>query len=168
MLSVLTASCISIQLTPRPPNVEFTSLICFTVGAVFGCKAGSSLGAMVMLVNGFLSPYGFAGMLMPFQMAGMALMGFVGGVYGKSLRDGLSTRSISAEAAVLGAFFTLIYDIITNAACAPWYGGDVILALIAGTWFTAVHVASNAVAFGLALAPLLRALKRLTGSVVES
>jgi len=70
LLIILSALCIGIQLTPRPPNVEFTSLIVFLVGAIFGISFGATLGTLVMFINGFFSPWGFAGLMLPFQVAG--------------------------------------------------------------------------------------------------
>ena len=163
LLSMLTALCVGIQLTPRPPNVEFTSLICFTVGAIFGIQAGAFLGGLTMFTNSFVSPWGFAGLITPFQMIGMVIIGIVGGIYGKSVKGNTSAHLTSIEAATLGAFLTLIYDVITNAACAPWYNWNVILALIMGTWFTILHVGSNTVLFGFMFSPLSKIVKRLYG-----
>jgi len=138
--------CVGIQLTPRPPNVEFTSLICFLTGFLFGGFFGALLGALTMFINGFLSPWGFAGIIMPFQILGMALMGFVGGVYRKSLGKEPSARWFSFEVSFLAAFLTLVYDL-----------------LIMGTWFTIVHVVSNTALFGSALFGLTRIASNLLG-----
>lgn len=163
-ISILASLSVGVQLAPRPPNVELTSLICFLTGFLFGIFSGALLGALTMFVNGFLSPYGFAGMLMPFQMMGMTIMGIAGGIYRKSLEEKPSSaRLISIEVAALGAFFTLIYDIITNLACAPWYGWNVTLALIMGTWFTVVHVVSNTVLFGAVFFGLVRTVGNVLG-----
>ena len=114
-LITMTALCIGIQLAPRPPNVEFTSLICFLTGFLFGALFGALLGALTMFINGFLSPWGFAGIIMPFQMLGMALMGFAGGFYRKFVGENFDiSKSLNLESACLAAFLTLIYDIITN------------------------------------------------------
>lgn len=164
LLIVLASLCVGIQITPRPPNVEFTSLICFLVGFLFGVRFGALLGALTMFINGFLSPWGFAGVIMPFQMIGMMIIGIAGGIYRKSLRGNPSfSRLISLEAAILGAFLTLIYDILTNAACAPWYDWNIILALVMGTWFTIVHVVSNTVLFGAVFFGLVKSASNLLG-----
>jgi len=81
LFSVLIATCLGVQLSPRPGNVEFTSLITFTLGVFFGGVIAGMFGASVMFVNGFLSPWGLAGMNMPFQMAGMIIIGVAGGIY---------------------------------------------------------------------------------------
>jgi uncharacterized membrane protein len=163
LLSVLTALCIGIQLTPRPPNVEFTSLTCFIVGSIFGCGAGAFLGGLTMFINGFLSPWGFAGLIMPFQMMGMAMVGIAGGIYGKSLKRNSSSRLISIEAAALGAFLALIYDTITNAGFALLFKLDLVFVLIMGVWFTLIHVCSNSALFGLSFTSLLKVMNQLYG-----
>jgi hypothetical protein len=156
-----------IQLTPRPPNVEFTSLIVFLVGVSLGIAFGGLLATIVMLVNGFFSPWGFAGLLLPFQIAGMVIIGVTGGLYGRA-RRGTYSLSHSGETAVLGAFLTLIYDVITNFGVAAGQVGTPMLpaftsAIIFGAPFSAVHVVSNFWVFLAAFYPLIRALQKLSG-----
>ncbi|MEM1566715.1 MAG: ECF transporter S component [Candidatus Bathyarchaeia archaeon] len=168
LLAVITALCVGIQLTPRPPNVEATSLICFLVGFMFGACFGALLGALTMFINGFLSPWGFAGIIMPYQMAGMALMGFAGGFYRKILGENPNsvnhpTKILRLEVSSLAAFLTLIYDVITNIGWALPSGIPIIIALIQGAWFTVIHVASNVVFFGSAFFILVRIISSLLG-----
>ena len=163
-LTVMAALCVGIQLTPRPPNVEFTSLICFLTGFLFGALFGALLGALTMFINGFLSPWGFAGIIMPFQMLGMALMGFAGGFYRKMLGGNFSvSESLNFESACLAAFLTLIYDIITNAGYAILFNLPIIAVLITGVWFSIVHVVSNTVLFGAAFHRLVKIVGSLVG-----
>lgn len=168
LLAVMTALCVGIQLTPRPPNVEATSLICFSVGFLFGAGFGALLGALTMFINGFLSPWGFAGIIMPYQMAGMALIGFTGGFYRKILGGNPNnvvnpTKTLRLEVSFLAAFLTLIYDIITNIGWALPSGVPIIIALIQGAWFTVIHVTSNVVFFGGAFFILVRIISNLLG-----
>lgn len=169
LLIVLSALCIGIQLTPRPPNVEFTSLIVFLVGAIFGISFGATLGILVMFINGFFSPWGFAGLMLPFQVTGMVIVGIGGGLYRRT-RGGLYDTKSGIETAVLGAFLTLVYDIITNFGIAVSYMllGIPILpafisAIISGAPFSMIHVVSNTAVFGLAFFPLTNALQKLLG-----
>ena len=163
-LTVMAALCVGIQLTPRPPNVEFTSLICFLTGFLFGALFGALLGALTMFINGFLSPWGFAGIIMPFQMLGMALMGFAGGFYRKTLGGNFNvSESLNFESACLAAFLTLIYDIITNAGYAILFNLPIIAVLITGVWFSIVHVVSNTVLFGAAFHRLVKIVGSLVG-----
>ena len=163
-LIVMAALCIGVQLTPRPPNVEFTSLICFLTGFLFGALFGALLGALTMFINGFLSPWGFAGIIMPFQILGMALMGFAGGVYRKLIGNDFSiSKSLNFESACLAAFLTLIYDLITNAGYAVLFNLEIVVVLIAGVWFSIIHVVSNTILFGAAFHRLVKIVGSLVG-----
>jgi hypothetical protein len=166
---VLAALCIGLQLTPRPPNVEFTSLIVFLAGAVLGVSFGAGLGAFVMFVNGFVSPWGPAGLILPFQMIGMALVAVGGGLYKRS-KGGSYDADSYAETAVLGAFLTLVYDALTNLGWAvpQMLAGQPIFlafigALITGAVYSASHVVSNTIFFGSAFVPVTNALQKLLG-----
>jgi hypothetical protein len=131
---------------------------------LFGAFFGALLGALTMFINGFLSPWGFAGIIMPFQMLGMALIGFVGGVYRKSLGKNPSVGySLNLEVISLAAFFTLVYDIITNVGYAVLFNVNIIAVLILGTWFTIVHVVSNTLLIGGAFFGLVRIVGNLLG-----
>lgn len=171
LLITLTALCVGIQLTPRLPNVESTSFICFLVGFLFGSFLGASLGALTMFINGFLSPWGFAGVIMPFQMLGMALMGFMGGVYRRLLGGGggiPKSNVLNLEVSFLAAFFTLIYDVITNVGWALPTNTPVVVALFSGALYTVIHVVSNAFLFGTAFLPLTRIVGNLAGESIWS
>lgn len=74
------------------------------------------------------------------------------------------------ETAVLGAFLTLVYDMVTNLGVAVSYaltGMPLPLALASaiasGALFSAIHVVSNAAVFGVVFVPLTNALRRLLG-----
>lgn len=169
LFTILSALCIGIQLSPRPPNVEFTSLLVFLAGTVFGSLTGSTLGASVMFINGFLSPWGFAGLMLPFQMTGMAIVGCVGGLYGRTKKD-VYARDTCGETAVLGAFLTVLYELITNFGVAVSYMltglplfPAIFSAAIFGAPFSLVHVASNCLIFFVAFFPLTRILQQFFG-----
>jgi hypothetical protein len=130
---------------------------------------GVGLGVLVMFVNGFVSPYGFAGLLLPFQVIGMAVVGVGGGLYGRSRRGSYDAKSC-AETAVLGAFLTLVYDALTNfgVAILQVLGGQPVLpafvsVLVYGAFFSLVHVVSNTIFFGAAFVPVMSALQKLLG-----
>ncbi|MDH7478046.1 MAG: ECF transporter S component [Candidatus Bathyarchaeota archaeon] len=172
LFSILTAICLALQLSPRPPNVEFTSLFTFIIGFIYGSSAGLLFGSFVMVVNGFFSPWGFAGLNMPFQMVGMGLVGLAGGLYQKFSRGYASIR-FNVEVSVLGAFLTTIYDLITNLGVALQFvlsGTPIFLAvptaLAYGTPLSLIHVSSNIAVFGVAFFPLVKAVKNVV--VVEA
>jgi hypothetical protein len=148
--------------------VEFTSLISFTVGVAFGCWFGVVLGASVMFVNGFLSPYGLAGLVILFQAAGMSLIGLAGGVYSKTVAED-KAKWMPVEVAILGAFLTLIYDTITNVGYALQFSmftnsiiASFIGVLVAGSVFMVIHVASNTVLFMTSI-PIVKGIQKLLG-----
>jgi hypothetical protein len=172
LLGVLAALCLAIQLSPRPPNVEFTSLFTFIVGYMFGSVVGIAFGSFVMFVNGFFSPWGFAGVNMPFQIAGIAVIGLAGGLYKRYFRS-WSETAFYLEVAVLGAFLTVLYDLITNFGVALFYmvAGvhptlAVMTALAYGTPFSLIHVFSNILVFGAIFFPLVQTLTH--AKVVEN
>ncbi len=170
LLSLLSSVCLAVQISPRPfPNVELTSLLVFLVGAFFGVFVGGALGAAVMFINGFLSHWGFAELMLPFQMAGMVIIGVAGGLYGGT-KKGIYTQASCVETAVLGAFLTLVYDVVTNIgfAMSIMLSGTpmlpaVVTTLVAGAPFSVIHVVSNTCVFMVAFFPLTRALQQCTG-----
>lgn len=127
------------------------------------------LGFFVMLFNGFFSPWGFAGIILPFQILGMMLLGFSGGLYGKA-RNHSYTPASSLEVAVIGAFLTLIYDLLTHFGFAlgiVFIGTPLIPALvsviISGALFSAVHIISNVAVFGLSFFPIIKTIHEFLG-----
>jgi hypothetical protein len=166
---IMTALCLAIQITPRLPNVEFTSFFCFVMGLTLGALWGACLGSFVMLVNGFLSSYGFGGINIPFQMAGMVIAGVLGGLYKRFTCDISFSARFSLETAVLGAFIALTYDLITNLG----YGISLVLVgespslalltvIASGSFFSLVHVVSNTLVFGVLFLPTTKALNSLS------
>ena len=168
LLIVLAATCLGLQLLPRPPNVEFTSFLSFIVGLMEGVVVGVFFGGFVMLVNGFLSPWGFGGLNIPFQMVGMAVAGVFGGFYRRFTRDVSFSARFCLETAVLGALIALIYDVVTNVGFGVQLmlsGMDPTVALFTsiayGSFFSLLHVLSNSVVFGALFLPLTNALSSL-------
>jgi len=140
---------------------------------MFGAAFGASLGALTMFINGFLSPWGVAGIIMPYQMAGMALIGFMGGVYRRVLGKNSTEikdppKILSLEVSFLAAFLTLVYDVITNIGWALPSNTPIIAALISGAWLTAVHVVSNTLFFGGTFFILVRIIGNFIGENIWS
>ena len=169
LLSVLSATCLSVQLLPRPMNLEFTSVIVFVTGMIFGVFFAGMVGGSVMFVNGFLSPYGFAGIALPFQIVGMAIIGVVGGIYSKMADSKLSKEGF-IETAVLGAFLTFTYDVVTNVSAAvpitlsgvP-FSQALIIVFVRGAIPSAIHIGWNTALFGLVTGPLVSTMQKMLG-----
>jgi hypothetical protein len=167
-LIILTALCTAVQVIPRPPNVEFTSFFSFIMGMTEGTIVGALFGSFVMLINGFLSPWGFGGLNIPFQMVGMTIAAVLGGIYRRFTHNIDSSPKFSLETAVLGAFIALIYDLITNAGVASQLmlaGENPSLALFTtlaiGSFYSLLHIASNTVVFGVLFLPVTSGLNSL-------
>jgi len=133
-----------------------------------GAIVGAFFGSFVMLINGFLSPYGFGGLNIPFQIMGMMIAAVLGGAYRRFTRDTTLSKNFFLEAAVLGAFIALIYDLITNLG----FGVQLILtgedaslafftAVVYGSFYSLVHIVSNSVVFGVLFLPITNALNSL-------
>jgi hypothetical protein len=168
LFGVLAALCLAIQLTPRPPNVEFTSFLTFTVGVICGALDGAFFGCFIMFVNGFLSPYGFAGLNMPFQMFGMAIAGILGGVYRKLMPEQIDSARFCTETAIVGAVIALIFDLVTNVGVGfqlVLSGTNFALAMLTaiayGVFFSMVHIFSNTAVFGILTLPSIKTLNNL-------
>jgi len=168
LFGILAALCLAIQLTPRPPNVEFTSFITFTVGLICGILDGAFFGCFIMFVNGFLSPYGFAGLNMPFQMFGMAIAGILGGVYRRLMPEQTDSARFCTETAIVGAVIALIFDVITNVGVGfqlVLSGMNFPLAMLTaiayGAFFSIIHILSNTAVFGILSLPSIKTLNDL-------
>jgi len=167
LISILIAVCIGIQLTPRFANVEFTSFIVFIIGVLFGSYVGCFSGILVMFVNGFLSPWGYAGINLPFQMVGMSVAGLIGGLYRRYL-PASNYRRFCFEVSVLGALIAFTYDLVTNFGFAVQltYGFPssilLLMILVSGALFSLVHVVSNVIIFGALSFPLMKACEEFS------
>ena len=168
LFGILAALCLAIQLTPRPPNVEFTSFLTFTVGVIFGVLDGAFFGCFVMFVNGFLSPYGFAGLNMPFQMFGMAIAGILGGVYRRLMSEQIDSARFCTETAIVGAVIALVFDLVTNVGVGfqlVLSGTNFALAMLTaiayGVFFSMIHIFSNMAVFGMLTLPSIKTLNNL-------
>lgn len=120
-----------------------------------------------MFINGFLSPWGFTGLNMPFQMLGMSIIGFAGGVYRKTLRGEKFSPIHFFEVVVIGASLTLLYDLITNLGFAILFQINFIAALIMGAWFMVIHVGWNTFLFFISFFPLIKIVKKVWGGDKE-
>ncbi len=167
LISLLFAVSTALQVMPRPPGIEFTSLMIFTTGVVFGSVFGASLGLFVMFVNSFLSPWGFASLNMPFQMLGMSIIGAVGGLYKIDQRG---NARFYVEAAILGGLLTFIYQIILNAGYAIYVAlflskisvlEALVLVQVTGVLFTVTYIVTNTIIFGVGAVPLVSAIRKV-------
>jgi hypothetical protein len=138
------------------------------MGLTEGALVGAILGSFVMLANGFLSSWGFGGIYIPFQMAGMIISGVLGGIYKRFTGDISFSARFSLETAALGAFIALTYELIVNLG----YSVPLVLAgespslalltvIASGSFFSLIHIMSNTLVFGVLFLPVTNALNRL-------
>ncbi|MHA1722395.1 MAG: ECF transporter S component [Candidatus Baldrarchaeia archaeon] len=148
------------------PNVELMSFMVFVAGYIYGSYAGALVGLIAMGIYGIWNPWG--GAVPPIfiaQVGCTALIGAVGGITNKVLNTPNSGSEKALGAAALGGVLTIIYDLITNYAYAVAFGlaQQFVLVLIAGAWFSLIHVISNTIIFGILLTPVSRTLKNTLG-----
>lgn len=144
------------------PNVELMSFMVFISGYIYGSCIGTLVGFIAMSIYAMWNPWG--GPVPPIfvaQVGCMALIGAVGGIANKILNMPNSSSEKMLEAAALGGVLTIVYDLVTNYAYAIAFGlaRQFIFVLIAGAWFSLVHVISNTLIFGILLAPVSRMLE---------
>jgi LytS/YehU family sensor histidine kinase len=145
------------------PNIELSSIMVFLSGFLFGPVIGAFVAFIAMIIYQIWNPWG--AFIPPIGLAviGCAVfIGIIGGILGKALQrfDYSDTRWFLLPA-LFGILLTLLFDLITNFAYSVTFGMPFIVALITGLPFTAVHVISNAILFGLVTQPVTRAVHQL-------
>ncbi len=98
-------------------------------------------------------------------MLGIAIIGIVGGFFKITKQGKLGFYS---EAAILGAFLTLVYQIILNVGYALFYLPPplleaIVAAEISGAIVTAIATISNIILFGFGTLPLVHAITKILG-----
>jgi uncharacterized membrane protein len=155
------------------PNVELSSVMVFLSGYLFGIPVGASVGLFAMTIFEFLNPWG--PFIPPIGLAVIGctmLSGILGGAVGSRRRLSKHTGAQwYAGVALLGAVFSIFFDLVTNYAYSATFGVPYLVALVMGLPFSAVHVISNLLLFGLLTPPVLRAAQYLrieTGTQQDS
>lgn len=147
-------------------NVKVMDIIVFITGFCFGPLSGALTGILSWTVYGVINPYGFVPQIWLATMFSESIYGIVGGFLGKNLGSiDLNYKNFSLNI-LLGAFgfiLTLIYDLITNLVYASTFDVPIFISIILLIPFSALHELSNALLFGVASVPLIRAIKKLSG-----
>jgi len=160
------------RLLAEIPNVELMTLTVFIAGTCCGARLGSAVGALSILLHSLLNPLGPApAPLLGAQVAGFIVIGASGGIAGPRIEPaGGWGVAVSAAA---GFALTLVYDVLTTLAVAflALGGARFVEGLrgffVAGALFVAWHVGINTVVFGLAVLPLVRAVRAWQGGKVS-
>ena len=143
------------------PNVKLLDTVVFSSAYAFGFKLGAAIAICSELVWSLISPYGFAGLIIPFTVGGEILFAFAGyfasRIWGKP--DGLSV--FSAKNTFFGAFLLIcafVWDFETNIGTGLITGARNLPALLSflvvGIPFMIPHEIADFV-FGSLLAPII-------------
>jgi hypothetical protein len=142
------------------PNVELISLVLFTAGFLLGARDGAVTGGASGLLYTVLNPYGPAHpAVSAAQVAGFAIIGAAGALARPGVIWSRGPLPAAALLGLLGALFTALYDLLTNAAFG-WIIGQVRATVLLGIPFLVIHVVSNAAIFAVVGSSLLSVLRR--------
>jgi uncharacterized membrane protein len=127
LISVFSALCVVIgyikvsALFSLPNVVEFTTVLVFISGIMFGRAVGALNGAISVAIITLIpypltSPAAFLFVTPPILLAVMiglgALYGIVGGIFGKRYSTKKMSRKMIVELAFLGFLLTFTYDVL--------------------------------------------------------
>jgi uncharacterized membrane protein len=188
LISVFSALCVVIgyvkvsSLFSLPNVVEFTTVLVFVSGLMFGLVVGALDGAIsvaiIMLIPYPLtSPAAFLFVTPPILLAVMiglgALYGIVGGILGKRYRTQKMSRRMIVELAFLGFLLTFTYDVLGSVgfylAYSVYYSSvwEAILLTFIPTIYMPyppiIHTFTNTIIFALFVPSLVKAIGRLQG-----
>ncbi|MEM3673597.1 MAG: hypothetical protein QW468_05195 [Candidatus Bathyarchaeia archaeon] len=151
-------------------NVKLMDFIVFVGGFCFGPLAGAMIGVTSWVVYGSLNPLGFSFPVWLSTMFSEAIYGIAGAFVKRSLNsdgfDGFRNERVPLCLffAFLGVLLTLIYDLITNIVFGYVSGWNILFAIVVGfVPFGVLHMASNALFFGLGCVPAINAVFQLVG-----
>jgi len=188
LISVFSALCVVIgyikisSLFSLPNVVEFTAVLVFVSGLMFGWVVGALDGAISVAIITLIpypltSPAAFLFVTPPILLAVMiglgALYGIVGGILGKRYSVKKMSRRMVVELAFLGFLLTFTYDVLGSVgfylAYSIYYSSvwEAILWTFIPTFYMPyppiIHTFTNTVIFALLVPPLVKAIGRLQG-----
>jgi hypothetical protein len=151
-------------------NVKFMDFIVFMGGFCLGPLAGGLIGASCWAVYGILNPLGFSlGIWVATIFSEAIFFGVAGGFMRKMFNkpalegSGGSRINLGIFFGVVGVFSTLAYDIITTVAF--WFilapQSSLFVVFLFGVPFTAAHLLSNAIFFGVGSVPVINLISKL-------
>ncbi len=145
------------------PNVELSSVMVFLSGFLFGPIIGALVGFIAMVIYQLWNPWG--AFIPPIGLAVIGctiFIGIVGGIVGKALQrlDYPDIRWFWIPA-MFGLLLTLFFDLVTTLAYSLTFSIPFIVSFIMGLPFTLIHIASNAILFGLITQPVTQAVHQL-------
>jgi uncharacterized membrane protein len=188
LISVFSALCVVIgyikvsSLFSLPNVMEFTTVLVFVSGLMFGWVVGALDGAISVAIITLIpypltSPAAFLFVTPPILLAVMiglgALYGIVGGILGKRYNTKKMSRKMIVELAFLGFLLTFTYDVLGSVgfylAYSVYYSSvwEAILLTFIPTIYMPyppiIHTFTNTIIFALLVPPLVKAIGRLQG-----
>ena len=139
-------------------NIELMSVLLFIAGFLYGKYVGIFVGLISSIIYYGWNPFGVSPLPMYITCVGcMAFIGLLGGILNasqtKKKKIDIKLSNI-AKLALIGFFFTLLFDILTNLIYAYiYYAGNIHLAFITGLPFMIIHLISNTIIFALLVLP---------------
>jgi LytS/YehU family sensor histidine kinase len=140
-------------------NIELLSVLIFTAGFLYGMHIGVLVGLISSVVYYGWNPFGFSPL--PMYITTVALMTFIGFLGGFMNQDTPIPQKIEItktnifKIALIGLFYTILFDILTNIIIAYiYYGGNILFAFIYGSPFIAIHIISNTLIFAGLVFPI--------------
>ncbi len=151
------------------PSVEFGTAVLFVTAYVFGLGMGIWCTLLMSLVFGIMNPWGsFIPQIWIFQVIGWTYVCATAALLGRNSPVIDHNRPSFLKLATVGAFITLVFDLLANAGFSLAFGYPYFLSILTGLPFTAVHVFSNALIIPLAVPRLELAIKRDLGGAIWS
>lgn len=144
------------------PNVELVTSIVFISGVYLGPRRGMTVGVVAEFIFSATNPLGSGLVFFPLllaQVAGMGLVGFVGGILKRPLKSKNYGLGKSIFLGTTGALLTFVYDTVTTLSyplTAGFEPKQTVAIWVAGIGFTLLHQASNAIIFFAALPRVFR------------
>ncbi len=140
------------------PNVELMSLMAALAGAAMGPRLGSACGALSAALYSLASPYGVPVVwILAAQMAGLAGMGILGGLWGMVMARGTEGPWRARAGALLVALVgTLWFEGVTTGAVLVGFDFSPRVVITGAIPFAMIHVGANLIVFGLLFPPLAR------------
>ncbi|HUX99254.1 MAG TPA: ECF transporter S component [Candidatus Deferrimicrobium sp.] len=160
MISIFAALAIGSSYALAPLiNIELMSVLLFIAGFLYGKYVGTLVGLISSLIYYGWNPFGIPPL--PLYMVCVALMSFIGLIGGllkfSPKQEGKIefTATTIGKFALIGFFYTVLFDILTNIVYAYfYYNGNIMLAFITGLPFMIIHLISNTVIFSLLVIPI--------------
>lgn len=148
------------------PNVELMTIVVFTSGYLLGWRLGMVVGGVSIALHSIFNPLGAAlPPLLASQVLSFSIVGMAGAVLGPLITVSKRRWVASLASGLVGFFFTLLYDLLTNVGAFFSITGsqaspNLIKFIAVGMLFTVTHVVWNTTLFLVVLTPVLRVLTR--------